>query len=59
MADTKAVEKAHTFEAPNTLERALADAALNSIAVEIKVDFSTAPEIASVKIPATLRLVTV
>jgi hypothetical protein len=37
--DARAVQKAHTFSAPLTLERALTDAALKSIKLEIKVDF--------------------
>jgi hypothetical protein len=55
--DTKAVEKTHPFKTTNTaFTQALTDAASKSIKVEIKVDFSKAPEeIVSIKIPATLR----
>lgn len=57
LLDAKAVEKTRTFSAPVSLKRALTDAALKSIKLEIKVDFSKTPEqkeIVSIKIPATL-----
>lgn len=59
VVDAKAFEKASTFKAPKTLERALNDAAFQRTVVEIKVDFSKTHKIVSIKIPATLRSHTV